>query len=343
MTAKRPQKTNPRTTKSSIPKSIVLIGARGFKGRGILKKLEADPKYKRVVVIDIVKPDLLLKKSKFYKLDLTETLADDHLANILKQENCDTLIHTAFPITPPHDEAYAHELVAIGSYYIVNACEEAKVRKIVMVTTTDIYGAFPLNPNYLTEDMPVRGHQQSKFLADKIDAEKQALKYQKKHPQSIVSILRPCTILGPTIDSYKTQFLRRPVVTTMLGFDPLVQFVHEDDVIEALQKLIDEDHAGIFNLAGDGVLPLSRVIELCGKINLKLPQIGFKTTVQALWLLDLSPAPASHISFLRYLCVADNTKIKTEVGFKPHFTTKETLLSFVAADRLRQVRIMEGA
>lgn len=332
-----------QTTKRSKPqKSIVLIGVRGFKGLNILKRLEANPRYKKVIAIDIHKPDISLKKTKFYKLDLTETLADDHLANILIQENCDTLIHTAFPITPPHDEAYAHELVAIGAYYIVNACDAAKVRKIVMVTTTDVYGAFPLNPNYLTESMPVRGHQQSKFLADKIDAEKQALKYQQKHPDRIVTILRPCTILGPSIDSYKTRFLRRPFVTTILGFDPLFQFVHEDDVINAMQHLIDEDHKGIFNLAGDGVLPLSRVIELCNKINLKLPQIGFKTSVQALWMLDLAPAPASHINFLRYLCIADNSKIKRELNFEPQFTTKEALLSFVAADRIRKFKVMEA-
>lgn len=328
-------------SKTTKPKSIVLIGPRGFKGSNILKRLEADPKYKKVIAIDRIKPDIPLKKTKFYKLDLTEALADVSLAEILKKENCDTLIHTAFPIAPPHNSSYAHELVAIGSYYIFNACDAAKVRKVVMCTTTDVYGAFPLNPNYLTEDMPTKGHTQSRFLADKVDAEKQALRYQKKHPKRIVSILRPCTILGPTIHSYKTRYLKRPVITTMLGFDPLMQFVHEQDVIDALQVLVDQDHTGIYNLAGDGVLPLSRVIEICGKVNLRLPQFGFKTMVQTLWTLEISPAPASHVNFLRYLCVADNSKIKEKLNFSPKYTSKETLLSFVGAERLRQVNVLE--
>jgi UDP-glucose 4-epimerase len=177
-------------------------------------------------------------------------------------------------------------------------------------------------------------------LGDKIDAEKQAAKYQKKHPHSVVSILRPCTILGPTIDSYKTRYLRRPVVTTILGFDPLLQFVHEDDVINALQRLVDEDHHGTFNLAGDGVLPLSRVIDICGKFNLRLSQIGFKTMVKFLWLMDIAPAPASHIDFLRYLCVVDNAKIKAKVGYVPKYTSKEALLSFVAAERVRHINLI---
>lgn len=323
-------------------KSIVLIGASSFKGHNILRRLELSPKYNKVIAIDRKKPNLTLKKTHFYKLDLTETLADVSLAEILKQEKCDTLIHTAFPITPPRQEAIAHEVIAIGTYYIFNACDAAQVRKVVMASTTDVYGAFPTNPNFLTESMEPQGYRHSAFLRDKIDAEKQAMKYQRKHPERVVTILRPCTILGPTIQSYKTRYLKRSIVTTMLGFDPLVQFIHEDDVHDAFMRVIDEDHAGIFNLSGDGVLPLSRVIKICGKENLRLTQIGFKTLVQFLWYLDISPAPASHADFLRYLCVADSSKIKREVGFTPRYTTKEALLSFVGAQRLREVNLIEA-
>jgi UDP-glucose 4-epimerase len=284
---------------------------------------------------------MTLRKTRFYKLDLTETLADVTLSEILKKEKVGTLLHAAFPSTPPRNEAMAHELVAIGSFYIYNACAAAGVRKIVMASTTDVYGAFPTNPNFLTEDMPPKGNLQDKLIADKVDAEKQALKYQQKHPGSVITIIRPCTILGPTIDTYKTRYLRRPIVTTMLGFDPLVQFIHEADVINAFVKVIEEDHPGIFNLAGDGVLPLSRVIEICGKFNLKLTQIGFKTLVQLLWFADIAPAPASHVNFLRYLCVADNRKIK-KMGFMPRYSTKETLLSFVGSERIRQFNLAEG-
>ncbi|MBU0504959.1 MAG: NAD-dependent epimerase/dehydratase family protein [bacterium] len=327
--------------KISTTKSIVIIGAQGFKGQNLLKHLEINSQYKKVVVIDSKKPCVTLKKTKFYKLDLTETLADVTLTDILKKEKCDTLIHSAIPTTPPHNESHSHEFVAIGSYYIFNACAAANVRKVILASTADIYGAFPSNPNYLTEKMSLRGHLHSQFLADKIDAEKQALKYQKKYPNRIVTILRTCTTLGPTINSYKTRYFQRPVVTTMLGFDPLLQFVHEEDVINALLTFINKDHKGIFNLAGDGVLPLSRVIELCGKTNLKLTQIGFKSLVQILWMLDLSPAPASHVNFLRYLCIADNQKIKNDAGFTPQYTTKEALMSFVSAERLRELNLKE--
>lgn len=324
-------------------KTIVITGTSGFKGSRLLKTLEENPDYPSLVAIDRRKPPFEIKKARYYSLDLTETLADVQLAEILKKEKCDMLVHCAFPITPPKAIAYSHELISIGTMYVLNACAEARVRKIVIPSTTDVYGAFPTNPNFLQEDVhfPKVNHS-SHFLMDKIDAEKQALRYAQKHPESVVTILRPCTILGPTIQSYKTRLLRRPFVTTILGFDPLVQFVHEEDLLRALMISIEKDCPGIFNIVGDGVLPLSRVIEICGKFNLKLPQIGFKTMVQLMWYADLAPAPASHVDFLRYLCVADGSKAKNKLGFVPRFSTKEALLSFVGAERLREVRLIEA-
>lgn len=335
MAKKIPTKTNNKT--------IVITGTASFRGAALLKALENDPQYQSIVAVDYKKPPFPTKKTRFHKVDLTETLADEHLANILKKENCDTLIHCAIPTTPPKNQGLAHELISVGTLYVFNACAEARVRKVILASTSDVYGAFPTNPNFLLEDFHTpKGDRQSSFLADKISAEKEALKYAKKYPDRIVTILRFCTILGPTYKSYKTQFLRRPIVTTILGFDPLVQFLHEDDLVKAFNLAITQDCPGIFNIVGDGVLPLSRVINILGNFNLKLPQIGFKTMVQTLWYLDMAPAPASHVDFLRYLCVADGAKARNILGFTPRFSTKEALLSFVGAERLRDINLIEA-
>lgn len=325
-----------RTRQKKTDKTIVILGATGVIGSRTLQYLEASKQFAKIVVVDQRKPDFNLKRAKFYKFDLTAPTADADLAEILKTENCDTLIHTALPVSPVKNMDYAHELIAIGSYYIFNACHAAKVRKVVISTTTDVYGAFPTNPNYLTENMSLKGHLQDKTLADRIDAEKQAMLFQKKNPESVVTIFRHCTILGPGIDSYKTRYLKRPVVLTMLGYDPLIQFVHIDDVMQAFQKLIHEDHRGVFNFAGDGVLSLSRIIELSGAVGLPMPPRVFKNVVQFLWNLDVSPAPASLANFLRYICVADNQKFKKQVGFSPKYNTKAALLDFIKSNRVSE-------
>lgn len=319
------------------------MGCNGFLGGRLLKYLETKPRYTKVVAVDRMKPSITLKKTKFYKLDLTAPMADVELSEILSRENCDMLIHTAFPVSPLRNESKAHEIIAIGTFYIFNACKAAGVRKVVMSSTCDVYGAFPANPNFLTEDMSPKGYLLNRYLTDRIDAEKQALKFQGKGTDRVVTILRSCTTLGPTIDSFKTRLLRRPVIMTMLGFDPLLQFAHEDDVVEIFKKAIDNDYPGTFNIGGDGVLPLSRVIELSSCINLPVSQMIFKAVVQLMWMSDLSLAPSSYADFLRYICVVDNTKVKKIMGYKFRYNTKEALLNFVEACRVRRVQQSQPA
>lgn len=319
---------------------IAITGTSGFKGSRLLKQLEDDPRVTHIISIDQKKQSFETKKTKFYHLNLTDTLADVKLVEIFKKENVQTLVHCAIPITPPKNLSYAHELISIGTMYLLNACAAANVHKVILASTTDVYGALPTNPNFLLEDIhEPKGARLGRFLADKIEAEKQMMRFAKKHPDRCVTILRPCTILGPTILSYKTRLLRRPFVATILGFDPLLQFVHEEDLLSAFSLAIEKDFPGIFNIVGKGVLPFSRIIELAGKFNLRLPQLGFKSLIQMLWYVNISPAPASHVNFLRYLCLADGNKAEKIMGFKPKFTTKEALLSFIGAERLRDVNL----
>jgi UDP-glucose 4-epimerase len=317
---------------------IALTGS-GYKGRALLKWLEHDPRFPRVIYLNHKRPDITLKKAKFYRIDLTETLADAQIAEILKKENVDTLVHTAMPVTPPHDMARAHELISVGSMYICNAASEAKVRKLILSSTADIYGAFPNNPNYLSEDHPPRAGANSSFLADKIDAENAFLKFAKRQPDRVVTILRYATILGPTIESFKTQYLSRPIVPTVLGYDPMVQVIHEEDLLQAFKIVITEDHPGIFNIASRGVLPLSKVIKLMGKVNFPMLLVGLKSLVQILWYLDISPAPANRLDYLKYLCCVSTDKAERELGFKSKYSCKDAIFDFIGAERLRDVKL----
>ena len=338
--ARKPAKSKRPKNAAKPQRSTIALTGSGYKGLSILRWLENSPEFSRVIFLDHIKPTEVLKKTKFYRVDLTETLADVMLYEILAEEKVDTLIHTALPITPPRNMAWAHELLSVGSMYVCNAAAEAKVRKLILASTADVYGAFPDNPAYITEKLVPRGFLKSKFFADKIDAEPQFLKFAKKYPDSVVTILRPAAILGPTIQSYKTEYLSRFFVPTVLGFDPLVQFIHEDDLLRAFQMVTLRDCPGIFNLASKGVMPLSRAIKLMGKIPLPLSLIGLKSLVQLLWFLDISPAPATHLDFLKYSSVLATDRAEA-AGWKPRYTCKDTLLEFVGAERLREIQLQQ--
>ncbi len=336
------QKTNSHSKHPINSRTIAVLGASGFKGRTLVQELEKDPSIKKLLILDRKKPSFELKKAKFYKVALTDTLVDVRLSEIFKEENVHTVVHMAFPTTPPRHPGLAHEIISVGTMYLCNACADAKVKKVILSSNTDLYGALPDNPNFLTEDSPTRGGFKNRYLADKIDAERSVLKLAHKHPEMIVTILRSTHVLGPTIQSYKTRYLSRPIILTILGYDPLVQFIHEKDVITAFRLAIQKDCPGIFNIVGRGVLPLSRVIRLAGKINMPMPEMVAKNLVQLLWYANMSPAPASYLNFLKYLCIADGEKAEKVLGFYPRYSTREALLSFVGAERLREVDLVEA-
>ena len=332
-----------KTSTTQRETTIALTGTAGFVGSSLLRELESDPKYKKIIAIDYRKPPLETKKTKFYRLDLTETLADSKLLEIFEKENVDTVIHAAFPVSPPHDLAWAHELVSVGTMYVLDACAAAKkVRKVIMASTTEVYGAHPTNPNFLSEDHPMRGGFKSRFLRDRIDAETQMHRFARKHPETTVTILRPCTILGPHIKNYKTEWIQRPFILTVMGYDPLFQCVHEEDVIRAFKTAIEKNFPGAFNIVGDGVSPLSKALKLAGKISIAIPAPILYPVTQMAWYLNLFPAPSSRLDFLKYISVADGEKAKKVMQFIPRYSTKEALLSFIGAQRLREVHLLEA-
>ena len=320
--------------------SIVLTGAASFIGSNLLKSFEEDRSIKHVVAVDVFKPPFPLKKTKFYKLDLTQPTTDADLAQILKDEQCDTFVHLALLTNPSKSSSYAHELEAVGTMYVISACEEARVRKMVLGSSTLVYGATPRNPNYLTEDMPLNGAR-ARFIRDKVAAEKEFADFAKRNPQTVVSILRPAMVLGPTVRNFWTKYFSRPVVPTMLGYDPLMQCVHETDVLDAYRKVIREDHPGAWNIVGKGVMPLSTILGLHGKVSLPLPGPLLRATFKAAWIAGVAEMPDSMLDYLRFLWVADGEKAEKKMGFVPKYTTRETLQSFMGMQRLRAIHLAE--
>ena len=316
-----------KRSKAARKPSIAITGTSGFLGRSLLELLWKEEKH-RVVSLDRQPLPRKFSKIAHYNVDLTAADIHKNLLSILKKERCRTLVHAALFSKPPHNLEESHELQSVGTMHLLHAAAKANLHKLILISTTDVYGAFPENPNFLTEEHLPRAHRLSPFLKDKIDAEIQFQNFAKKYPHRVVTILRPATILGPRINNFKTHFLQNPLVPMVLGYDPLFQFVHETDVFRNLQKVLSEDHAGVFNIVGEGVLPLSRAIAIIGKIPLPLPEFLLLPAAATGWYLNVAPTPPDHINFLKYHCIADGEKAKRKLHLKPVYTSQEALLSF---------------
>jgi len=225
--------------------------------------------------------------------------------------------------------------------HVLNAARRVKLRKFILWSQTILYGAHPNNPNFLTERHPLRADAEQAFFADKIAAEREVAAYAAKARGTVVTVLRTAPIVGPTVRNYVTRYLAERVIITLLGFDPLWQFVHEVDAIAAFKLAIDRDFPGVFNIAGEGVLPISTVIKLASRVSLPLFHPIAETMIGAAWAAQAAYAPPSFLRYLRYLCVADGEKAAREMGFRPAYTPREALLDYLGAQRLRDARLLQ--
>ena len=316
----------------STGRVVALTGACTFLGGELLRRLEEDPRYAKVLALDIRPPALAPGgKVEFVKIDLTQPTVDAELATLLQRYHVDTFVHGAFLSHPTHAAEWAHELEDVGTMHVLNACAGVAPRRLVMISTTLVYGAHAKNPNFLTEDAELRGHRDSRFVNDKVRAERQVQRFAREHPEVEVCILRFAPILGPSISNMYTRFFSRVVAPVMMGHDPLMQFVHEQDAAFALARAVESRAVGAFNIVGKGVLPYTTVLALLGRVPVPMPQIVARQLTKVLWATQLVGSPPSFLDFLLYLCVADGAKARREpsLTFSPRLSIKRTILDFL--------------
>ncbi len=322
---------------------VAVTGATSFLGRSLIGSLEEDPRVGRIVALDVVATSPAARKTRSYEVDLTQPTAESRVAEILGAERADTVAHLAFLASPTHATAWAHELESLGTMHVTVAARHAQVRKLILLSHTWLYGAHPSNPNFLTEEHPLRAPMTEPYFADKIEAEERARKLVERSPGTVVTILRAAPILGPNVRNAFTRYLAHRLVPTAMGFDPLVQFLHEIDAIAALHLAVLRDAKGTFNVVGDGVLPLSTVIKLAGRLAVPIPHPIAEAVGAAGWAAQLVDAPAAFHKYLRFLCVADGRKARAAMGFRPAYTSREAVLDFASAQRLRDVKLLSEA
>jgi len=274
---------------------------------------------------------------RFSRVDLTDPTADSQIAEVLQQQRAEALVHIAFRSSPTADLEMDHELDTIGSLHVMNACSAAKVRRLVVASSTMLYGPWPDNPNFLTEEHPLRGHPDAHSVSNRVEVESLLADWMTRHPDTEVTVLRTCWILGPHYSDRVTRYLSLPVVPKLLGYDPLMQFVHEEDCVHVFERATLAPHPGVFNVVGRGVLPLSTILRLAGKRVLSLPAPLLYRMAYYPSQSQTGDPPGAFYDYLRHLWVADGTRAWDAFG-EPFYTTKEAWIAFVSAIRMRRYR-----
>lgn len=313
---------------------VALTGIHGSLARALLRRLEDDDRFERIVLIDIRAPSMPVRRARFHAIDLTAPLADVRLAEVLRNEAVETIVHLALREAPRPQSGSAHELETVGTMVLLNAAADCVARRtplgsLVSVTTGMVYGAHPRNPQYLSEEQPLRGEDQHGFVRDKVDVERQLEEFRRQEGLR-VCVLRPSWTLGRS-DSIARRLLEAPAALTVLGFDPLLQLLHPDDLAEVLKRVVDKPCDGAFNLAGPGVMPLSAMLRMAGRIGLPLPAPLASSAASLLWRAQGSGLGVS-LDYLRYPWLVDDERARARLGFTPRYDVREVVASYVRAN-----------
>jgi len=330
-----------RPPSSSDPGRVVAVtGSASFLGSNLVGLLEDAPRVQRVISLDVRAPGTLRDKTVHHDIDLTTHRAEDRLTDILRSEGADTLVHLAFHDVPSRHANQSHYLESVGTLHVLNACRRSQVQKFVLWSQTVLYGASPKNPCYLDEGRPLCARTSEAYFRDKMQAERDALEFGLPGRGRTTTIVRTAPIIGPGIDNYVTRYLTQAASPTILGFDPLWQFLHESDAVGAIKRAIFADVGGAYNIAGEGVLRLSTVLKLVGQRQLPLTRPMADAFVTGAWVFRRSAFPAPFLDYVQYACVADTERAGRHLGFVPLFSSREAVMDFASSKNLRAVRLI---
>jgi UDP-glucose 4-epimerase len=332
MSVERP----PGRRRATRGRVVAITGVNGVPGARLLRRLDEDDHVSRVVLLDRHAPALPLRKGVGVVVDLTATFADAAIAEVLARERVQVVVHAAFHAAPVHGFEAAHELEVIGTRTLLHAVADnvrhaGTVERLVVLGSTMSYGALPDNPQYLGEEAPLRGGADYPFVADKIAAERELAAFRRR-TNLPTSVLRACWTVGE-LETLAARVLAPAIVPAVLGADPLLQLVHVDDLVDAARLAVHVGRDGAYNVAGDGVLPLSTVIKLVGRLRGAAPESAVRATLQALWIAGVGSVPGAHTDYLRDTFVVDTTRAVDVLGFRPRYTIQDALAHHVAMRR----------
>ncbi|MFC0626498.1 NAD-dependent epimerase/dehydratase family protein [Kribbella deserti] len=309
---------------------VMVTGVSRDAGARCARRLAADPAIGAVIGIDVVPPRAELGRVRFVRADIRNPV----IAKVIAGEDVDTVVHTGVVATPGSagGRSSMKEINVIGTMQLLAACQKAPgVAKLVVKSSTTVYGAGPRDPALFTEEMAPRAIPQTGLSKDAVEVEGYVRGFARRRPDVCVTTLRMANWIGPQTESPITRYFAMPVVPTVLGFDARLQFLHESDGVEAIHHAAVHDLPGTFNLAGDGILSLSQAIRRLGKPALPLPSFTASSTamlVRRARLADFSP---DQITYLTYGRAVDTTRMRAEFGFEPKYTTAEAFDDFRAA------------
>ncbi len=220
-----------------------------------------------------------------------------------------------------------HHYNIIGTTRVLECARRHEIPRVIVLSSANIYGARPDNDTFLTEEAPLLGSQTYTEMTDIVEVDMLAQSYFWKAPAMRLFILRPTHVVGPRLRSPASRYLQLDAPPTLLGYDPMVQLLHERDLIGAFEACLTSDARGVFNLAGPDEAPLSKILAYLRRRPYPVPGPLLRAALENMWQLRMTTFPAAELQYINYACMVDSSLAQRELGFHPRYSLEDTLRS----------------
>ena len=303
---------------------VVITGSSGYLGEALARRcVTAGAK---VLGLDVREPGSDWPDAAAF--DLQDVTAES-LGEKMRSFSPDVLVHLAWVFEPTHHRAREREVDMGGTENAFRAAIAAGARRIVYPSSTTAYGVDPQRRCLMREvDAPL-AHAAYPYAYYKARVEEWLPHFIAAHADTDFIVLRPCIVIGPRARNIVTTVAEGPLMVRIAGYDPPVQFLHEEDAEEVFWRSIVDAPPGTYNVAGSGVMRYSELCRAAGRTPVPVPAALIYPLVAAGWFLRLLPYPTGLLDFIRYPWVAATDRLEQEFGYKPRHTTREAFASYV--------------
>jgi UDP-glucose 4-epimerase len=304
--------------------TVMVTGVARYVGAHVAARLAADPRVGRVIGVDTAEPPEELAALLAGVEVRRSHLHTPEIALLLAEAEVDVVAHVGV-VTSMEPEAGGRAAMkehnVIGTMQLLAACQQApRLRKIVVRSSTAAYGASFRDPAVFTEETEPRAVPRGGFARDVLDIEGYVRGFRRRRPGVVATVLRFAPMVGPVADTRLTRYFAQPVVPTVLGRDPRLQFLHVEDAFEVLHRAVVDDHPGTFNVAGRGQLTLSQAIRRSGRVAVPVLEPGLYAVAAVAKRSGAVGFSLDQLDLFVHGRVVDTSALVAEFGFEPRST-----------------------
>lgn len=297
--------------------AVVITGICGRLGRRLARQLHRE---RKVIGLDRREFAGFPKDIEHHQIDVRRKKARE----LFRSPDIAALVHLGVMHDPRLGAEDHHTWNIVGFQKLLEYAEHHAIPKLVLLSSANVYGPRPDNAQFLGEDAPLLAANRFSDIRDLVELDMLAQSFFWRNPNTETVILRPAHILG-TVQNAPSNYLRLKVVPKLAGFDPMIQVVHQDDVVSAVLLALRPGVRGIFNIAGPPPTSLSGALSTLGRAVMPVPYSVARAGVERLWRWRLTSFPAPELDFIRYVCMVDDTRARQQLGYRPKFDLSSTL------------------